>query len=68
MITLSKPRIYFEGDIEMGAKALVELFGDDAPQRARGRAGEYPDSDAGRQSAKFWRAMADAAQKLLDQA
>ena len=54
--------MYFEGDIEMSAKALVELFGDEAPLRARERASEYTQGEDG---PKFWLAVADAATKLL---
>ncbi len=33
-----KTGMYFDGDIKMSANALIEMFGDAAPLRARGRA------------------------------
>ena len=57
--------MYFEGDIEMSAKSIVEMFGDEAPLRARERAGEYTEKD-GEDGPKFWLAVADAAVKLLE--
>ena len=66
MTRFPKSGMYFEGDIEKSARALVELFGDGAPQRARDRAGEYRPEDS-EDGPKFWLAVADAAEKLLVQ-
>ena len=65
MTSPPKSGMYFEGDIEMSAKALIELFGDEAPLRARECASEYTQED-GEDGPKFWLAVADAATKLLD--
>ena len=40
MPSLPKSGIYFEGDIDMAAAALIEMFGDEAPLRGRERADE----------------------------
>ena len=61
-----KSGMYFEGDIEKSARALIELFGDEAPLRARERAGEYRQED-GKDGPKFWLAVAEAAKELLIQ-
>ena len=42
------------------------MFGDDAPLRARERAGEYSQEE-GEDGPKFWLAVADAAEELLAQ-
>ena len=57
--------MYFEGDIEMSAVALIEMFGGEAPLRARERASEYTQEDS-EDGPKFWLAVADAAVKLLE--
>ena len=38
---------------------LIEIFGDDAPLRARERADEHLEKD-GRERRKFWNAVSDA--------
>ena len=42
---------------------LIEIFGDDAPLRARERADEYRED--GGEGCKFWNAVSDAATRLL---
>ncbi len=65
MTSPPKSGMYFEGDIDMAAAALIEMFGDEAPLRARERADEYREED-GEDGPKFWLAVADAATNLLD--
>ena len=62
----AKNGMYFDGDIGMAAAALIEMFGDEAPLRARERADEYLEEDS-REGRKFWKAVSDAATKLLDE-
>ncbi len=54
--------MYFEGDIEMSAVALIEMFDNEAPQRALERACEY---ENGAEGARFWKLVADAATAQL---
>ncbi len=49
--------MYFEGDIEKSAVALIEMFGDEAPLRASERAADY---EEGSQGARFWKLVLDA--------
>ena len=46
--------MYFDNDIELSAKAMLELFGDEALERARERADEYM-RDGGGDGERFWR-------------
>lgn len=52
-----KSGMYFEGDIEKSAVALIEMFGDEAPLRASERAADY---EKGSQGARFWKLVTDA--------
>ncbi len=55
-----------ECSIEKSASVLVEIFGDEAPARARERMDEYP-QNVFKDGYKFWLAVANAATELLDQ-
>ncbi len=55
-----------ERSIEKAASVLVEIFGDEAPARARERMDEYP-QNVFKDGYRFWLAVANAATKLLDQ-
>ena len=57
MTTSPKSGMYFEGDIEKSAVALIEMFGDEAPFRASERAADY---EEGSEGARFWRLVVDA--------
>ena len=61
-----KTGMYFDGDIDMAAAALIEMFGDEAPLRARERAVEYREQD-GEGGPSFWMAVSDAATRQLDE-
>ena len=52
-----KSDMYFEGDIEKSAVALIEMFGDEAPLRASERAADY---EEGSQGARFWKLVVEA--------
>jgi hypothetical protein len=62
----AKTGTYFDGEIDVVPAALIEMFGDEAPLRARERAGEYREQD-GEGGPKFWMAVSDAATRQLDE-
>ena len=51
--------------IEKSASVLAEIFGDEAPARARERMDEYHQSEY-KEGYQFWLAVAHAATELLD--
>ena len=57
MTTSPKSGMYFEGDIEKSAVALIEMFGDEAPLRASERAADY---EEGSEGACFWKLVVEA--------
>ena len=57
--------MFFDGDIDMVARALVEMFGKDAPARAAERGAEYP-VDAG-ESRIFWKRIELATEAVLEE-
>ena len=52
-------------EIRMSATAMIEMFGKDAPRRARERAAEYPtdEQDGGQ---RFWLDVAEKSETLLE--
>ena len=52
-------------DIDLCARALVELFGKDAPARATERAGDYV-GQGNEDGFDFWTKIAKATQQLVD--
>ena len=55
-----------ECSIEKSASVLVDIFGDEAPARARERMDEYP-QNVYKDGYGFWLAVANAATRLLEQ-
>ena len=60
-MTDEKSGFYFNNDINMSAAAMIEMFGKEAPQKAKERAEDYEES----KSKDFWIAISDRATKLL---
>ena len=52
-------------EIEMVAVALIEMFGDDAPNKAKLRASEYQDKGE-TEDFEFWTRLSKVIQELLD--
>lgn len=52
-------------ELQMAARAMIEIFGDDAPNKAIGRAGDYQQNgeSGGRE---FWLRLAEVIQETLD--
>ena len=57
--------MFFDGDIDMVARALVVMFGKEAPARAAERGAEYPtDADDSR---IFWKRIELATEAVLSE-
>ena len=52
-------------EIEMVAEALIEMFGDDAPNKAKLRASEYQQKGES-DGVEFWVRLAEVIQEILD--
>ena len=52
-------------EMEMVADALIEMFGDDAPNKAKLRASEYQQKGEA-EGVEFWTRLAQVIQKTLD--
>ena len=55
--------MFFDGDIDMVARALVEMFGKEAPARAAERGAEYP--EGADESREVWKRIEQATEAVL---
>ena len=56
---------FSQRELQMAARAMIEMCGDDAPNKAIGRAGEYP-QDGKSEGRQFWVRLAEVIQETLD--
>ncbi len=52
-------------ELEMAARAMIEMFGDDAPNKALSRAADYQQKDEA-DGRDFWTRLAQVIQDALD--
>ena len=52
-------------ELEMAARAMIEMFGDDAPNKALSRAADYEEKDEA-DGRDFWTRLAQVIQDALD--
>ncbi len=52
-------------ELEMAARAMIEMFGDDAPNKALSRAADYQQKDEA-DGRDFWTKLAQVIQDALD--
>ena len=52
-------------ELEMAARAMIEMFGDDAPNKALSRAADYKQKDEA-EGRIFWTRLAQVIQDTLD--
>ena len=53
-------------ELQMAARAMIEMFGDDAPNKAMARARKYQ-QEGGSEGREFWLRLAEVIQETLDQ-
>lgn len=58
---------YFDGDVRMAAVALIQMFGDDAPERVAEHVAQVR-REGHEEAARFWEAIAEKISFLLEEA